>query len=148
MEIKQEFFFQVKEECQKLINSHYREVYPISDLFDFDLDCDTYQKLEDAGLLKIFTARCEDTLAGYLFVVIAPNIHSKGSWIPREEGLFVSEEFRGQSVALRLLKFAEKCLKDDGYIIFLMSDVKKHSVRPLMDKLGYQEIETVYRKVL
>lgn len=145
---QQEFLDDVKSEVLPLIEGHYSEVYPARDTFDLEMDWDTYYSLEGLNLLKIFTARDQGNLIGYLWVVIAPNLHSKGHFIPSEDGLYVSPEYRGLTVARRLIQFTEKCLKEDGYKIFCMTGTVEKPIDKFVERMGYNKIETRFKKVL
>lgn len=145
---QQEFLGGVRGEVETLIQDHYDEVYPARSVLDWDMDWDAYEKLEEIGLLKIFTAREEKTLVGYLWVLISPNLHVKGNLVAHDDGLFVSKPHRGSSVAKRLLGFAEKCLKDDGFKVFYVSGTTEKPIDALMLRLGYSAVETKFQKVL
>jgi len=148
IQYQQEFLDGVKEEVVFLIENHFSEVYPARDVFSLDMDWDLYSKLEDLGLIKIFTARDGDKLAGYLWVIISPNLHSKGTYVASDDGFFVDKEYRGISVAKNLIKFTEKCLKEDGFKLFHMSGTEEKPIDPLMKRMGYQKIESKFQKVL
>jgi len=112
------------------------------------MDWETYAKLEDLGLVKIFTARDNGKLVGYLWVILSPNLHSKGTTVASDDGLFVSKEYRGKQVAQDLIRFTEQCLKEDGLKVFCISGTHENPIGPLMNRMGYTAIETKYQKVL
>lgn len=145
---QQEFLDCVKGEAETLIQDHYDEVYPARDMFDWDMDWDSYENLERLGFLKIFTARDNDTLIGYLWVLITPNIHSKGSVFACDDGFFVAKAYRGKSVAKDLIRFTETCLKDDGLKMFHIVGTTEKPIDALMKRMGYTAIETKFQKVL
>lgn len=145
---RQEFIDIVKDEALPLLRDHYSEVYTAKEVFDLQMDWDLYIKLENSGLLKVFTARDDNKLVGYLCVVISPNLHSKGTLTASEDGLFVDKPYRGGSVATGLVEFAEKCLKDDGLKILIFTGSVDKPIDGLMDHLDYSPIETRYKKVL
>lgn len=148
MKYRQEFLDDVRGEVEALIQEHYDEVYPIRNVFDWNMDWDTYEKLEELAMLKIFTARDSEKLAGYLWVIISPNLHSKGSAIACDDGLFVVKDYRGASVAKDLIRFTEKCLKEDGLKVFHIVGTKEKPIDVIMMRMGYTAIETKFQKVL
>ena len=148
MKYQQEFLDSVRGEVEDLIQEHYDEVYPARGVFDWDMDWDTYEKLEEIGLLKIFTARDNNALAGYLWVLITPNLHSKGSMLACDDGFFVTREYRGKSVAKDLIRFAETCLKEDGIKVFHIVGTTEKPIDALVKRMGYTAIETKFQKVL
>ena len=143
-----EFLDSVKEEALVLIEDHFKEVYPAREVYDLEMDWDTYAKLEDLSMLKIFTARDGSTLVGYLWVIVSPNIHSKGNYTACDDGLFVSKECRGASVAKDLIRFTEKCLKEDGLKVFHIVGTAEKPIDALMKRMGYSAVETKFQKVL
>lgn len=144
---QQEFLNQVKDEALPLIKSQFDEVYPSRDYVTLDMDWDLYQKLEEMQLLKIFTARSNGSLVGYLWVIVSPNIHSKGSYTATDDAWFVSKEYRKSGTAVGLLRFTEKCLKEDGFKSFYISGTEDVPLDKLMSKLGYNKIETKFERV-
>lgn len=148
IEYKQEFLDSVKDESLSLIQDHFNEVYPARNTYDLDMDWEIYGKLEDLGLLKIFTARDAGNLVGYLWVIVSPNIHSKGTHTAQDDGLFVAKPYRGTSVAVRLVQFVEKCLKEDGFKTFHIVGTEEHPIDKLVGRMGYNKIETKFQKVL
>lgn len=138
----------MKDEAISLIENHFAEAYPSRETFSLDMDWDMYAKLEDMGLVKIFTARDNDKLVGYLWVILSPNLHSKGTTVASDDGLFVSKEYRGKQVAQDLIRFTEQCLREDGLKVFYISGTHENPIEPLMNRMGYSPIETKYQKVL
>jgi len=145
---QQEFLDNVKDESLALIQDHFNEVYPAREIYDLDMDWDTYRSLEDMGLLKIFTARDDGILVGYLWVIVSLNIHSKGSFVAADDGLFVAKSHRRGSVAIKLIKFVEQCLKADGFKTFHMTGTEENPIDSLMKRMDYTKIETKFKKVL
>ena len=145
---QQEFLDSVKDEALVLIEDHFSEVYPAREVYDLEMDWDTYAKLEDLGMLKIFTARDGSTLVGYLWVIVSPNIHSKGNYTACDVGLFVANSYRGRSVAVKLIKFVETCLREDGFKTFHLVGTAEKPIDSLVERMGYNKIETKFQKVL
>lgn len=145
---QQEFLDDVRGEVESLIQSHFSEVYPMRNVCEWDMDWDAYDKLEELGMVKIFTARVKSDLVGYLWVLISPNLHSKGSVLACDDGLFVSDTHRGQSVAKDLISFTEKCLKEDGIKVLHIVGTTEKPIDALVERMGYTAIETKFQKVL
>ena len=145
---QQEFLYSVRGDVENLIQDHYNEVYPVRNVFDWDMDWDAYEKLEEAEMLKIFTARDGKNLVGYLWVLLTPNLHSKGSVLACDDGLFVAETHRGKTVAKELIKFTEDCLREDGLKVFHIVGTTEKPINSFMKRMGYTEIETKFQKVL
>lgn len=136
------------DESISLIQDHYNEVYPLRETHDLSMDWDSYGKLEELGFLKIFTARDAGELVGYLWVIVSPNIHSKGSTTACDDGLFVAKSHRGKFIAVKLIKFVEKCLKEDGLKTLHLVGTTEKPIDALVERMGYSKIETKFQKVL
>lgn len=145
---QQEFLDNVRGSVEDLIQSHFSEVYPMRDVCDWDMDWDAYEKLEELGMLKIFTARDDGSLIGYLWVILSPNLHSRGSVLACDDGLYVARTHRGQAVAKELIQFTERCLKEDGIKTFHIVGTTEKPINGLMERMGYTKIETKFQKVL
>ena len=145
---KQEFLEDVKSEVVSLIQAHFDEVYPAREVFDLEMDWDLYAKLESLGLVKIFTARDGEKLVGYLWVIISPNLHSKGNYTACDDGFFVAKDYRGASVAKKLIEFTERCLKEDGFEVFYITGTEEKPIDPLMKRMGYTKVESKFQKVI
>lgn len=145
---QQEFLCGVRGEVESLIQDHYDEVYPARETFDCHMDWDSYEKLEGMDFLKIFTARDSGELVGYLWVIISPNLHSKGSVVACDDGLYVAKSHRGQAVAKDLVQFTERCLKEDGVKVFHIVGTTENPIDSFVRRMGYTEIETKFQKVL
>lgn len=148
IDFKQEFIDDVEDEIIALGELHMAEVHHQHDLLPVDFDLDLYRKAEGLGLLKIFTARDEGELIGYVVVVITPDIHSKGNFLASDDGFFVKREYRKHGHGTRLLQFAETCLKEDGFATFHVSSTMMNPIDDLLLRVGYKEIERKYEKVL
>lgn len=138
----------MKDEALALIEEHFKEVYPARDVYNLNMDWDTYAKLEELGMLKIFTARDDSILVGYLWVIVSPNIHSKGSYTACDDGLFVVSSHRSKSIAVKLIQFVEKCLKEDGIKTLHLVGTAEKPIDSLVERMGYNKIETKFQKVL
>lgn len=148
IDFKQEFIDDVEDEIIALGELHMAEVHHQHDLLPVDFDLNLYRKAEGLGLLKIFTARDDGELIGYVVVVITPDIHSKGNFLASDDGFFVKREYRKHGNGIRLLQFAEACLKEDGFATFYVSSTMMNPIDDLLLRFGYKEIERKYEKVL
>lgn len=146
VEFCQECLGDVRGEIEPLLREHKSEVdhtdRPVNP------DWETYESLEDLGLLKIFTARESGTLVGYFVAILSPDLHSKGYYNCVDDLFFISHPYRKGLTGYKLVKFVEDCLKADGVDRLYIKTTTKNKIDPFMVKLGYIEIETVWGKVL
>ena len=143
---QQEFLCHSEDEVRPLAELEWEESgHPTEDLV---IDWDSYFSLEEAGLLKFFTARKDNLLVGYFVVIVTQPFTTKGQLVACYDAVYVHKDHRKSMVARRLFKFVEACIKEDGIYRVVASSSKKNPVGTFLGRLGYSEIETKYEKVL
>ena len=143
---QQEFLSHAEEEVTPLAELEWEESgHPTESLV---IDWDTYFALEEAGRLKFFTAREEGKLIGYFVVLIISPLTTKGELIGAYDAVYVHKDYRKSTVARRMFKFVEDCMKEDHIYRVVASSSSKNPIGKFLNRLGYSEIETKYEKVL
>ena len=145
---RQEFLAQVKNEIQELLVMHYDEIALDKDVIKLNPDWKIYQEAEDKGALKGFTARENGKLVGYFVLIVSRNMHYKDHLFAYNDIIFIHPEHRKGFAAMKLIKFAEKCLKEDGVSIMTINSKCHKPFDGLLDRMMYKHIENVYRKRL
>lgn len=145
---QQESLVTVKADIIPLLEKHWEEVALNKEKIKLNPDWDAYANLEDAGILKIFTARDDRKLVGYFVVFVKSHIHYKDHLFCYNDVIFVDEEYRKGFTSPRLIKFAEKCLKADGVEVMIVNTKRHKPFDSLLVWLGYKHIENLYSKVL
>lgn len=144
MEYKQEFLFSTEAELIQLGELHAEEVMDQ----EIEFDVGMYRKLEAHGMLYIFTARNGPILAGYVVIVITPDIHKKGRFIAADDGLYMRKEYRRGGHGVKLLEFAQDCLRKDGFDRLHVTTTTKNPIDEMLKGMGYKEIERKYERRL
>jgi GNAT superfamily N-acetyltransferase len=143
---QQEFLCHCENEVRPLAELEWEESgHPTEALV---IDWDSYFGLEEAGLLKFFTARKEGILVGYFVVLVSQPFTTKGQLVASYDAVYVHKDYRKSMVARRLFSFVESCIKEDGIYRVVASSSKKNPIGAFLNRLGYNEIETKYEKVL
>lgn len=146
---QQESLATSKVDAIPLLEKHWEEVALNKDKIKLNPDWDAYADLEDAGVLKIFTARDSDwKLIGYFVVFVKAHIHYKDHLFSYNDIIFVDQAYRKGFTSPRLMKFAEKCLKADGVEVMIVNTKMHKPFDSLLIWLGYKHIENLYSKVL
>lgn len=145
---QQEFLSTTVDEAKDLLNSHWEEIALNKEHIKLNPDWEVYQSLEDQGKLKIFTARDNDILVGYFVVVVGVNMHYKDHVFACNDVLYLSKEHRKGFTGIKLIKFAEKCLKNDGVSVLTINTKVHQPFDRLMDFLKFRKVERVYSKYL
>ena len=148
LEFKQEFINNVKPEIINLINLHWDEIALNKDVIKLNPDWNTYYDLEDNNKLKIFTARFNNALIGYFIVIISVHLHYKDHLFATNDILYMHPDYRKGFAGIKLIKYAEQCIKEDGISVMTIN-VKEHkSFGVILERLDYTPVETVYSKAL
>jgi len=148
LKYQQEFLYDFKADVGDLLQKDYEEIEHNKELRNLDPDWDIYGILEEQGSLMIFTCRDGLKLVGYFVVVTTPNLHSKGSTLAVADVIFLDKEYRVGLTGYKLFKFAEDCVREDGFKSLHVTTTEMNPIDPLMIRLGYAKIETKYEKVL
>ena len=145
---QQEFIASVRDEVWPLLRQDWEEIEHNKDLLPLDPNWDLYELLESQGNFYIFTARDGSKLVGYFTVIVFPSMHSQKALLACNDVIYLDKDYRRGSVGTRLFKFTEKCLKEDGHKVLYITTTEKHPIDPLLERLGYTKIETIFEKVL
>lgn len=145
---QQEFLLSVKQEIEPLLEEHWNEVSNNRDVIKLNPDWDTYYILEEQGMLHIFTARDNGKLVGYFVTITRLNIHYKDHLFAANDAIFIKKEYRKGFTGIRLIKFAEKFLKEDGVSVLVINTKTNKPFDRLLLWLNYKHIENVYSKLL
>lgn len=137
----------VLEEIKPLNIAHYEEVGAFKE-FDLNPAYDIYEQLEKDGLLIICTVRKDMELIGYSIDQLLPSLHYQPKNFAYNDVIYVKPEYRNGFIALKLLKFETDRLKERNIHVHLMHMKVKHKFNRLVERLGYQEMDLIYTKIL
>src|SRR5262249_35716557 len=126
----------------------HRELYGDTRPEDYPTVGDMFERMDNAGLFKMFTARDAGRLVGYVNFMVAKSIHPGPSWIEaRHNSVYVRPEYRGW-IPIALLKFAEKELAAMGVSAISFGTRLDRPLGKLYERMGYKPIEIIYHRVL
>ena len=145
---QQEFLVTARPDAQKLLEDHWEEIALNKDKIALNPDWEAYEALEDAGKLKIFTARTDSRMVGYFVVLVGPNLHYKDHLFAVNDILYLDKDYRRGRTGIKLIKFAEQYLKEDGVAVLNINTKTHKPFVSLMAYLGFNLIERVYSKYI
>lgn len=145
---QQEFLLSVEDEIKPLLEEHWNEIATNKHIIKLNPDWEIYHQLEQKGTLSIFTAREDGKLIGYFVTTTMANIHYKDHLFATNDIIFIKEEYRKGFTGIRLIKFAEKSLKQDGVSVLIINTKIHKPFDKLLLWLNYKHIENVYSKLL
>ena len=133
---QQESLVTTKEDARPLLEKHWEEIALNKDTIKLNPDWDAYADLEDVGILKIFTARSDGNLIGYFVVFVRSHIHYKDNLFAYNDILYLDKDYRKGFTGAKLMKFAEKCLKEDGVSVLVVNTKRHKPFDVLLSWLG------------
>ena len=145
---QQEFLSDCRNDCQELIRLHWEEIALNKEVIRLNPDWGAYESLEDSNILKIFTARDSSELVGYFVVLVGRSLHYKDHIFAENDILYLHKDYRKGYTGIKLIKFAEKCRKEDGVSILKVNTKVHQPFDTLMSFLKFNLIERVYTKYL
>ena len=111
-------------------------------------DSAMYNTLEKAGVFQAFGAYDNDTLIGFIVVLVSNNPHY-GKVIGTIESFFVSKAKRKTGAGLKLLRISEIFCKEFGAVGLFLSTPVESQLAKTMEKLSpYKETNRVFFRSL
>jgi len=128
-----------------LLAEHWLEVAHYLDI-PLDVDQEAYEQIEDAGALRVFTARdAAGVMFGYAVYFVRSNLHYRRSKQAVQDVLYVDPEHRG-GLGIRMLKWNHEQLRAEGVQVVYQHVKRKPGLNfgPLLKRLGYEAIDDIY----
>ena len=145
---QQEFLVTTEKDARPLLEKHWQEIAVNKEHIKLNPDWEAYADLEASGNLKIFTARDGNALVGYFVVFVRNHIHYKDHLFAHNDILFLSEPYRKGFTGIKLIKFAEECLKADGVSVLTVNTKIHKPFDGVLQRLGFNHVENIYSKLL
>lgn len=131
-----------------MIAQHWEEIALNQDKIKLNPNWDAYRSLEGIGAFRIFTARDDGKLVGYFAVFVEPNLHYQDHLFARNDVLFLHEDYRKGFCGVKLIRFAEKCLQDDGVSVLAINTKAHKDFSSVLNWMGFDKTETVHTKYI
>lgn len=116
--------------------------------FVFDPNWDVYKKCYEMGMLKAYVARDNGVLIGYIIFNIAFNSHYGAVLQAEQDVLYISPEYRGKLLGLKLIKYADGELIKLGVNLVVQHVKVTSDFSPLLERLGYSMTKKIYERRL
>lgn len=146
-------------EIKPLISAHWEEIAHFKDI-PLDPDFALYQKIQDAGNIRVFTVRdhedhapdpscpmdgnvCEvKKLVGYALYFTKVNLHYKSSNQAVQDILFIHPDHRG--AGRKFIAWCDEQLRAEGIQAVYQHMKAKHNFGPMLERIGYELQDLVY----
>lgn len=136
------------DEAIPLFVLHYQQIAHYQDI-KLAPDYEKYLGMQQAGILRIYTAREEDgELIGYGIFLVSPNANYKASIQAQQALLFIHPDRRG--FGRQFIAWCDEQLKTEGVqVVYHHVKVKPElNFGPLLERMGYTLVDQIYGKRL
>ena len=134
------------DEVLKLSDECYDEVDQRRELFEFDPDIESYDKLNKSGMIRFYTMREECELVGFMIFIIQPALHIKGVFNASSDVMYIRKEHRG--LGKTLLELVQEDLKEQGVKWFTFGVKSWLDDGKLGKAIGCKLYENIYQREL
>lgn len=128
-----------------LIAKHFKEIARFKD-FRVEPDFDFYQAAENAGNLRIYTARFDSQLVGYSVFMLYRHPHFKATKQAYEELLYLDPFRRKGDLGDKLIQFCDGQLEKDGADVIYHAVTVERDFSLLLLRRGYELSDRIYAK--
>lgn len=135
MIFRQEKFRGTYPEMVPIVNAHYKEISFYTDI-SLDPDLDEYYRMEDAGILKLYTIREYGQLIGYAVYFLRKHLHYKSSLQAYQDVVYISKEKRGFGKSF--IEWCDEELRKLGVQVVNHHVKYSHDWSEMLVKIGYE----------
>ena len=132
-----------------LIADYWEELSPHKERLQLAVDYEKMIAWEQAGIYRVWAARAEGALAGFIGFQIVPHLNYRHTLFAFDMGHYLSPAYRGKGWAgIKMWATACEALKTLGVKVVIAHD---NSVRPLdsfFGRLGFEPRSTLFWKKL
>jgi len=145
---QRESFEEAYPDAMPLLMLHWKEISSNLDIA-LDVNVEAYRTSEANNLLRIYTARDNGVMLGYVAVFVHKGLHYQQSLQATQDVFYVDPRHRGKMLGLRLIKFVENQLKEEGVQVLCQHVKIKHpALGYLLERSGYTAVEKIYQRRL
>lgn len=139
----------VRDECRDLIEHHWREIAVWQDI-PLDPDWVGYQRLEDAGVMIIYTVRTDEgKLIGYAVFLTRFHLHYKQHSWALNDLIWVHPDYRDGKIGIKLAQFWENDLKSRGiHVVHVNTKTEHPALALVLRRENYKIVESGFEKRL
>lgn len=146
--IQRESFRSFIVEARELVGLHAAEMNPHPDIPP-DVDEDIYLGAEEKGAVRVYVARLDGVMIGYLVFIVQFALNWKLSLTATQTAFFVDPSARMSTAGSRLIHESERWLRDEGVQVVTQQQFTKHpALGRLLERSGYEHSTNVWTKRL
>jgi hypothetical protein len=130
-------------EIYPLFEKHWQEIGEYKDI-PLDPDFETYKKIDEMGMIRVYTAREGATLIGYCVFFINPNLHYKNTKQALQDVMFIQKDKRG--FGKKFMVWCDEQLMADGVDVIHRYMSKDNDFGVLLERIGYEFMALIYSR--
>jgi hypothetical protein len=138
-------------EAAPMFRAHWELVGRHKEEIPLEVDVERWVKSERAGLVAAFSARTQWRLDGYALYLTAPSLNYRGRVFAYCHAIYIEPRELAGLKGVRFARFIQFCdaeLKKRGCVKSIMHMKLAHDFGRLVARLGYEESERLWEKVL
>lgn len=148
MEFATERLVFVKKEMQSLLELHWELIALNKESIKLNPNWAEYVRLDEAGILKLYTARQDGKLVGYFAVTVNTSLHYQDHKFATNDVIFIHPDYRNGSAGYKLIKYAEDQLIQMDVSLMIMNTKIHQPFDKLLERMGFKQIERIYSKYI
>jgi len=127
-----------------LIENYWLELSPFTDL-PLDIDWARLLRHEAEGIYRIWTARVNGTLAGFVSFYVQTHVYHRTALAAVDGGHYLAPEFRDKGmIGWRMWRSAKAALIEEGVRFMMAHDNAKRPLMPFFLALGFEPLSTMW----
>ena len=137
-------FLLTEPSIRDLITGYWEELSPIPHM-KLDIDWQRLLDQERAGIYRIWTARVNGTLAGFVAFYVQTHSHYRTALVAIDGGHYLDPAFRDKGmVGWRMWRSAKAALIEEGVSFVMTHDNAKRPLMPFFLALGFEPLSTMW----
>jgi hypothetical protein len=133
---------------RELAREQHEEFGGLPDTIPLDVDVEKMLALEKLGVFKVWTARQDDLLIGFIEFHVSPTLHHRTTLFAIDGGHYLLPEFRDIFVHIKMWRSALTALQGMGVAAVLAHDNPRRPLGAFFRRLGFDPGGSLYFKVL
>ena len=135
-------------ELPAIFLAHWEEVALERTVIPLEPDWERYSRMDLEGVSHMLTVRDDGILVGYYHAIVMPHLHYRSSKTAWSDLIYLHPEYRKGLTGYKMLKHAEKMLKDLGVQRSYLMTKAHLPINILMKRLKYRLVERTFTKLL
>lgn len=131
-----------------LLIEHWEEVGINKDKIKLNFNAAFYIDGSKNGMVHCVTARDEGKLVGYTVHLVDAPPHYRDNLFAQNDVVYVHPDYRGTYTAIKMCRFAERCLRDRGVDVITLHMKVDKPFEAIARRLGYKKTEYLYTKYI